>query len=192
MFKLWSYERITITANIGDPIFFIKSDDSSFLKSILGLFLVRSCHCGFHLITRYSSWNSHLLYDVIRNEDRSIDIYLSPYRKSCILLSNPYENAEYPLMINISVQRSRSRILMSLRFVLDISCCYHSKLHFVHLCKTVFDESCMNEQIVFHFSLLLCSFYDLISNLHNSCLDFIRLAIAPCPEPLEVLDCWNS
>jgi len=38
MFKLWSYERITITANIGDPIFFIKSDDSSFLKSILGLF----------------------------------------------------------------------------------------------------------------------------------------------------------
>ena len=40
---------------------------------------------------RFASWNSQYLYDVSKNEDHSVDIILSPYGQSCVLLTNPYQ-----------------------------------------------------------------------------------------------------
>ena len=56
---------------------------------------------------RFASWNSQYLYDVSKNEDHSVDIILSPYGQSCVLLTNPYDTSEVPMRVSVSVERSR-------------------------------------------------------------------------------------
>lgn len=56
---------------------------------------------------RFASWNSQYLYDVSKNEDHSVDIILSPYGQSCVLLANPYDTSEVPMLVSVSVERSR-------------------------------------------------------------------------------------
>ncbi|KAK8800848.1 hypothetical protein WA588_001679, partial [Blastocystis sp. NMH] len=98
LLKVWSYEEISITSSYGDPVFYIKSDDSSYFKSLFSLLFG----------SQFASWNSQYLYDVSKNEDHSVDIILSPYGQSCVLLTNPYDTSEVPMRVSVSVERKFS------------------------------------------------------------------------------------
>ena len=107
LLKVWSYEEISITSSYGDPMFYIKSNDSSYLKSLISLLFGSQYGLAEPFRRRSASWNSQYLYDVSKNEDHSVDIILSPYGQSCILLANPYDTSEVPMRISVSVERSR-------------------------------------------------------------------------------------
>lgn len=46
------------------------------------------------------------MYDVLQQQDHPTHVFVSPYGKTCILLTNPYSKNEYPMNISIQIERS--------------------------------------------------------------------------------------
>lgn len=91
---------------------------------------------------RFASWNSQYLYDVSKNEDHSVDIILSPYGQSCVLLTNPYDTSEVPMRVSVSVERSRFDCSVPYRVFSHVPVAHCYQCGAIRICKGVCHLRC--------------------------------------------------
>ena len=100
--SFWSVQKVSLSSRLKEYSYSIDSPDSSFIRfitSFLDGYVRLSSLKDFISSKRYL--NSILFYDSIRDGEVTSTIYLSPYGRSFITLTNDYKDVDNTMSINV-------------------------------------------------------------------------------------------
>ena len=100
--NFWSVQKVSLSSRLKEYSYSIDSPDSSilrFITSFLDGYVRLSSLKDFITSKRYL--NNVLFYDSIRDGEVTSTIYLSPYGRSFITLTNDYKDVDNTMSINV-------------------------------------------------------------------------------------------
>lgn len=108
-------QKVSLSSRLKEYSYSIDSPDSSFIRFITSFFDRYLRYLSFWCVISSKRYlNSVLLYDSIRDGEVTSTIYLSPYGRSFITLTNDYKNVDNAM--NISVHFSQEFSFLYLIF----------------------------------------------------------------------------